>query len=81
MDQERTRLAATVATTTGTARANWVPTTSFASGAPYGDAEMTGTPSSLNSVSTTATVDEVELPDATVFNADLATETTDGTTR
>ena len=55
--------------------------TSFASGTPYGDAEMTATPSSLNSVSTTAVVDEVELPDATVFNADLATETTDGTIR
>ena len=57
------------------------PESSFASGAPYGDAEMTGTPSSVSRTPTSGLADEVELPDATVFNADLATETTDGTTR
>lgn len=53
----------------------------YASGAPYSDTEITGTPSSFGRTSTTGLADEVELPDATVFNADLATETTDGTTR
>jgi len=54
---------------------------SYASGAPYSDTEITGTPSSFGRTSTSGLADEVELPDATVFNADLATETTDGTTR
>jgi hypothetical protein len=65
----------------GSGRSQLGAGTSFASGAPYGDAEMAATPSSLSSASTTGLVDEVELPDATVFNADLATESTDGTTR
>jgi hypothetical protein len=54
---------------------------SYASSAPYGDAGVTVTPSTLNRASTTGLADEVELPDATVFNADLETETTDGTSR
>lgn len=52
----------------------------YASGTPYIDMEMSGTPSTFSRTPTTGLADEVELPDATVFNADLATETTDGTT-
>lgn len=55
--------------------------TSYSSGAPYGDSGPAGTPSPIQPTSTSGLADEVELPDATVFNADLGTETTDGTAR
>jgi len=54
---------------------------SYASSAPYSDVGYAGTPSSLSGTSSTFVASEVEMPDATVFNADLETETTDGTAR
>lgn len=54
---------------------------SYASSAPYSDAGVSGTPSTVNHASSTGLTDEVELPDATVFNAELGTERTDGTAR
>ncbi len=53
----------------------------LASGAPFGDAEVIGTPSSYGRTTDIGMADELELPDTTVFNADLVTETTDGTIR
>lgn len=52
---------------------------SYASSAPYSDVGTTGTPSNLGTSSSSFVASEVEMPDATVFNADLGTETTDGT--
>jgi hypothetical protein len=55
--------------------------TSYASSAPYSDIGYGGSPSNLSGSSSTFMASEVEMPDATVFNADLETETTDGTSR
>lgn len=55
--------------------------TSYASGAPYGDGGALATPSTVGTASTSGIADEVEMPDATVFNADLETESGDGTAR
>jgi hypothetical protein len=52
---------------------------SYASSAPYSDVGYSGTPSNLGGTSGAFVASEVEMPDATVFNADLETETSDGT--
>lgn len=53
----------------------------ISSGAPFADAPLTATPPMTHTGSRTGLVDKVELPDATVFNADLAEETDHGPSR